>query len=56
MKNRIDFVFPEAAFQQRLIADIAAHHPRAVENSGPDEFGLRDPVSHQANHVRAGVQ
>jgi hypothetical protein len=53
VKNRINFVFAERALYEFAIADVAANYFHAIERSAAHEFALGDPISHQADDVRA---
>ena len=55
MKDDFDFVLAERALDQISIDDIAAHGVDLFDATAAHEFALRNPVAHQANNIRAGV-
>jgi len=56
VEDGVDLVFPESAFQERLVANVAADGGDAVNAARPNQLASRHPIAHQAHHVGAPLQ
>jgi hypothetical protein len=56
MKDDFDLVFAEGALNQIAIDDVAADARNLFNAPAAYEFALRNPIAHQAYHIRSGLK
>ena len=56
MEHRVDLVLAERAFEQHLIAHIAAHDAHPPVETEFDKAGARHPVAHERNDIGAKLR
>ena len=56
MDDSVDLILAQCAFQDFAVSHVSAHDFDLFDQTGADQFALRNPIADEADYVRAGLR